>query len=192
MRANSVVVVLSLILGGCVSLQDTDYVDMTRPRPKPVYDEPVRNTYDAKVPAQSAVPKPLPKISLPKATVKVETKKESVKPAPPRVVEPIAKSSTLTATEVQQALLNAGYYDGKIDGKIGPRSQAAIKKFQADKGLKVDGVVGGKTSAALAEHLQTQTDSDASMTTYGGSDTSSVTTDVTTYTDYNDYDSLYQ
>ena len=51
------------------------------------------------------------------------------------------------------ALANAGYYDGKIDGKIGSVSTKAIKEFQKDNGLKVDGIVGGQTWAKLSEYL---------------------------------------
>ena len=36
-----------------------------------------------------------------------------------------------------------------MDGIIGPASQAAVKKFQADHGLKVDGIVGPATAAAM-------------------------------------------
>jgi len=50
---------------------------------------------------------------------------------------------------IQRALKNAGYYDGKIDGKIGPKTLAAIKKFQEERGLEVDGKVGPKTWAVL-------------------------------------------
>lgn len=63
-------------------------------------------------------------------------------------------SSVMTKTDVQRALKNAGYYDGSIDGKIGPKTRKAITDFQAAKGLKVDGVVGPATKAALSKYLQ--------------------------------------
>src|SRR3989338_2779431 len=44
--------------------------------------------------------------------------------------------------QIQTALKNAGFYAGKIDGKIGPGSMKAIEEFQQSKGLKVDGKVG--------------------------------------------------
>lgn len=46
---------------------------------------------------------------------------------------------------IQQALKNAGFYKGEIDGKIGPKTKVAIRAFQKSKGLVVDGVVGQKT-----------------------------------------------
>jgi len=62
-----------------------------------------------------------------------------------------AVTSSATIVRIaQQHLTNLGYYAGKIDGKMGPQTRAAIKKFQHDQGLKADGVLGKKTNAALA------------------------------------------
>lgn len=61
-----------------------------------------------------------------------------------------ATSEILNHTQqIQTALKNAGFYTGKIDGKLGPASKRAIEAFQESKGLKVDGKVGPKTWAAL-------------------------------------------
>ena len=46
---------------------------------------------------------------------------------------------------MQERLSNFGYSVGKIDGSNGPNTQKAIKQFQKDNGLKVDGVVGTNT-----------------------------------------------
>lgn len=54
--------------------------------------------------------------------------------------------------DIQTALKNAGYYTGNIDGKIGPKTDSAIKTFQKDNGLKVDGVVGQKTWNLLSKY----------------------------------------
>lgn len=53
--------------------------------------------------------------------------------------------------KVQDALEKLGYTLDKfgVDGIIGAETTEAIKKFQADSGLKVDGVVGPETLAAL-------------------------------------------
>ena len=48
-----------------------------------------------------------------------------------------------------QEMLNASGANLKTDGVIGPKTSAAIKKFQKQKGLDVDGIVGPKTLAAL-------------------------------------------
>ncbi len=56
--------------------------------------------------------------------------------------------------EVQIALKNAGYYEGAIDGKIGAQSITAIKAFQADFDLIVDGVVGRQTWGEMKKYLK--------------------------------------
>jgi hypothetical protein len=40
---------------------------------------------------------------------------------------------------VQRALARRGYYRGPIDGDIGPGSRAAIRDYQADRGLPISG-----------------------------------------------------
>jgi peptidoglycan hydrolase-like protein with peptidoglycan-binding domain len=60
---------------------------------------------------------------------------------------------TLSKKEIQTALKNAGYYYGAIDGKLGKQSMRAIKEFQEENGLKVDGVVGAQTTKKLLPHL---------------------------------------
>lgn len=59
-----------------------------------------------------------------------------------------------TTKEIQTALKNAGFDPGAIDGKMGKRTQQAIKEFQRAKALKVDGVVGPKTWGELGKYLK--------------------------------------
>lgn len=47
--------------------------------------------------------------------------------------------------DIQQALKTLGFYDGVVDGRIGPITQAAYARFQAARGMVADGFV---TSAA--------------------------------------------
>ncbi len=58
-----------------------------------------------------------------------------------------------TGKQIQQALKNAGFYSGKVDGDVGPKTKKAIEAFQAQNGLKADGKVGPRTWKALASHL---------------------------------------
>lgn len=51
--------------------------------------------------------------------------------------------------QMQNKLNELGYKCGKADGIIGRNTKAAIKDFQKDKGLVVDGIVGSKTLKAL-------------------------------------------
>jgi peptidoglycan hydrolase-like protein with peptidoglycan-binding domain len=50
---------------------------------------------------------------------------------------------------VQRALTDLGYYDGPISGYLGDLTETAIRQFQTDQGLPVDGVVGPTTESAL-------------------------------------------
>ncbi|WP_157016333.1 lytic murein transglycosylase [Mesorhizobium xinjiangense] len=52
---------------------------------------------------------------------------------------PFTKLSFREKQELQKRLNSAGYYDGKIDGKIGSGSRAAIMSYQQDRGLPEDG-----------------------------------------------------
>ena len=56
--------------------------------------------------------------------------------------------------QIQTALKKAGFYKGEIDGKIGPRTKAAIRAFQKAKKLNPDGVVGAKTWEELKRYLK--------------------------------------
>ena len=59
----------------------------------------------------------------------------------------------LNVTLIQSLLQKAGFNPGKIDGKLGPKTQAAIKAFQKDQSLKVDGKVGYQTLLRLSSFL---------------------------------------
>lgn len=50
---------------------------------------------------------------------------------------------------VQRALVAKGFIPGEVDGMWGRRTIAAVKAFQESVGLKVDGILGPKTTAAL-------------------------------------------
>jgi len=56
-------------------------------------------------------------------------------------------------SDIQVALKNAGFYDGKIDGIKGQMTKKAIKAFQRANGLRDDGVVGPKTWDLLCAYL---------------------------------------
>ena len=52
---------------------------------------------------------------------------------------PFTKLTFVEKQELQKHLLTLGYYDGKLDGKIGDGSRQAIKAFQQRAGLATDG-----------------------------------------------------
>ena len=50
---------------------------------------------------------------------------------------------------VQISLLAKGYDPGEINGKFGTKTRNALKHFQVDQGLNVDGLMGTSTLNAL-------------------------------------------
>jgi|SRR5215470_10103354 len=50
---------------------------------------------------------------------------------------------------VQQALKDKGHDPGEVDGKMGPKTQAALRDFQSKEGLKSSGRLDGETMAKL-------------------------------------------
>ncbi len=52
-------------------------------------------------------------------------------------------------TDLQRRLTALGYYDGPIDGRYGPRTEAAVSRFQTENALTSDGVAGPATIAAV-------------------------------------------
>lgn len=72
-------------------------------------------------------------------------------------VEPAASQTSVvekpSVQDIQQALKNAGLYEGKIDGISGPMTREAIKSFQSQNSLKSDGKVGPMTWQKLKEYL---------------------------------------
>jgi len=82
-------------------------------------------------------------------------KQESKKPIPGMISEihlPLKSKDKIE--KIQQALKNAGFYKGDIDGKIGLKTRSAVKAFQKSKGLIADGVVGQKTWDELNKYFK--------------------------------------
>jgi hypothetical protein len=60
-------------------------------------------------------------------------------------------TSGVDVLEIQKRLDELGYPVGAVDGVYGVATAAAVRAFQRDRGLAVDGIVGPKTRAALAD-----------------------------------------
>ena len=58
-------------------------------------------------------------------------------------------SSGSVVTQIQKKLASEGYYKASIDGIYGSRTAAAVRSYQRDRGLKVDGICGPETLGAL-------------------------------------------
>ncbi|KAG1694800.1 hypothetical protein GQR58_006765 [Nymphon striatum] len=112
--------------------------------PKKVMSKKVKSA-----PLTKDVTKPAETMAKPEA--KTETKVET-KAAPK--AEPKAEKPTKTAIKknivygIQAALKSKGYNPGKLDGKMGPSTAAALKAFQSSRGLPV-GVLSKDTFRAL-------------------------------------------
>ena len=69
-----------------------------------------------------------------------------------KAVATLKKGSTGAAVKALQEKLNAlGYNCGTADGTYGTKTVSAVKKFQQDHALTVDGIAGMATQAALDE-----------------------------------------
>ena len=58
-------------------------------------------------------------------------------------------SSGSRVRELQQALVEAGFDPGPIDGVFGPRTEAALRSYQAAQGYEVTGIADVETLGAL-------------------------------------------
>ena len=61
-----------------------------------------------------------------------------------------AGGQSSVVTRVQGCLAQLGYNPGPVDGKPGPQTSEAIREYQRDHGLLVD----GQATAQLAEHIE--------------------------------------
>ena len=57
----------------------------------------------------------------------------------------IVRVPGVSVTDVQKALIRAGYDPGPVDGHVGKKTKSAIKQFQRKHNLSADGIVGQKT-----------------------------------------------
>ena len=65
-------------------------------------------------------------------------------------------SSGEPVRQLQEALRELGHDPGAVDGEFGPRTEAAVKAFQHDRGIAADGVVGPITWINIDEADQSE------------------------------------
>jgi len=84
---------------------------------------------------------------LQKSAIKPDTKK-TTGPPPEHILQ--LKDRGEGVRMIQTRLVALKFLEEKdVDGVFGPRTQAAVKKFQAARKLKADGIVGPRTRIAL-------------------------------------------
>lgn len=109
--------------------------------------------------------------------------------------KPPVKALNLTA-QVQADLKKLGYYNGPVDGSPNTKTKAALRKFQSDSGIAVDGKYGPMTDAAIDRALAKQGGVEGRRTASTGTVTAGAGVGVemvkdqlnalTPYTDYSD------
>ena len=60
-----------------------------------------------------------------------------------------ASASDSTVRDAQAALNSQGYSAGMVDGRWGPSTQNAVRRFQSDRGLEQSGTLDDATLSAL-------------------------------------------
>ncbi len=70
----------------------------------------------------------------------------------------VSASLKPSTREIQQALKNAGFYQGNVDGHTGPMTREAVKEFQRVHGLTDDGAVGRQTWVKLKAYSTLSSD----------------------------------
>jgi peptidoglycan hydrolase-like protein with peptidoglycan-binding domain len=83
------------------------------------------------------------------ATAKRRASKSAKKAAPPARPPVQQHPTTERYKEIQQALMDRGYFRGPVDGNWGPESESALQRFQHDQNLEEDGKIGSLSLIAL-------------------------------------------
>lgn len=78
-------------------------------------------------------------------------------------------NSGTNVVKLQQALECLGYYKGAIDGAYGKNTVAAVKKFQAKRGMNADGIAGKATIRVLFGSVASSSTSSSSSSSSSNS-----------------------
>ena len=72
-----------------------------------------------------------------------------IEPTTAQAANIVKGDTTANIKKVQTRLKELGYYKLGVDGIFGSGTRTAVRKFQKDYGLTVDGIVGANTERAL-------------------------------------------
>ena len=85
---------------------------------------------------------------------------EAAQAEPVQVMATLRNGSRGSAVTALQEMLNGlGFESGKADGIYGPKTEAAVKRFQEANSLTVDGIAGEQTLTTLAMRAAQMADS---------------------------------
>jgi len=142
-------------LAGWKKIQDPDAIDYTEESPMkaPAVEAPQKTAPDEVVlpaPLPAEIPIRYEKAASPPAPAKAAAEDDihlgAKKTMAPYSADPPPTIRDLTHEQwVQEALKNAGFYDGPIDGVLGLDTRKSIRAFQKKYDITVDGKVGPKT-----------------------------------------------
>lgn len=108
------------------------------------------STWEKLLPSPDAV-ETIPANELPRQPRPSTAADEAAAPSGPPILRPGITGPAVA--QLQKELTELGYYEGEIDGGYGDFTQAAVRVFQADRGLAVDAIVGPSTWDALTQAL---------------------------------------
>lgn len=66
--------------------------------------------------------------------------------------------------QLQEKLMEYGYYTGEVDGRFGNQTRRAVEAFQYQHGLSADGIAGRNTLTVLYESTEIRRSPDAEVT----------------------------
>lgn len=111
---------------------------------------------EAKAPAKATAPAPAPAPAPAKAKGPQADEADDAAPAKPAEKRIGVGDRGDDVKRLQKLLFDNGFYAGDIDGIFGNITLGAVKNFQADNGIAVDGVVGRETFAYLERTAKTE------------------------------------
>lgn len=86
-----------------------------------------------------------------------KTKAKAVELKDKVMAKTVDRASEADVRSAQQSLKEKGFDPGPVDGKLGPRTIAALRDFQKKEGLKVNGRLDSETKARLSAAASTTT-----------------------------------
>jgi hypothetical protein len=101
----------------------------------------------------TSTPAPAASTSAPAANPAQPSPAQTVNPAQPTTPASPAVTPSASVKKLQQELGQLNYYEGPVDGIMGPQTAAAITDLQRQAGLPQTGTMNAATQTALNNYL---------------------------------------